>query len=87
MRVTRITVAVVALCYVFLWVLALSGASSLVAPLTVPLVLAVLVAFGVWLNRFMGITPRRQHFESPRDATATPLREERPDDGATPEGQ
>jgi hypothetical protein len=49
--------------YIFLWVLALNGASSLTPLLAVPLVLAVLVAFGVWLNRFMGITPRRQHFE------------------------
>ena len=48
--------------YLFLWVLALNGASNLTPLLVVPLVLAVLVAFGVWLNRFMGISPRAQHF-------------------------
>lgn len=63
MRVTKVTSIVVAAIYIFLWVLAFNGASGLVALLAVPLVLAVLVAFGVWLNRFMGITPRRQHFE------------------------
>ncbi|HEY5302901.1 MAG TPA: hypothetical protein VIJ86_02460 [Acidimicrobiales bacterium] len=63
MRVTRVTAVVVFLFYVFLWVLALNGVSSLVPVLAIPLVLAVLVAFGVWLNRFMGITPRTQHFQ------------------------
>jgi hypothetical protein len=53
----------VLLVYIFLWVLALNGMSSLIPLLVVPVVLALLVAFGVWLNRFMGITPRRQHFE------------------------
>ncbi len=49
--------------YVFLWVLALNGASSLVAPLLIPLVLAVLVAAGVALNRYLGVEPRKQHFK------------------------
>jgi hypothetical protein len=62
-RVTRATAVVVFLFYVFLWVLALNGVSSLVPVLAIPLILAVLVAFGVWLNRFMGITPRKQHFQ------------------------
>jgi hypothetical protein len=55
-----IVVAVVI--YVFLWVLALNGAGSLVAPLLIPLVLAVLVAGGVALNRYLGLPPRQQHF-------------------------
>jgi hypothetical protein len=58
--------------YIFLWVLALNGASSMIPLLAVPLVLAVLVAFGVWLNRFMGITPRQQRFEPRRDEAAAP---------------
>jgi len=49
--------------YAFLWVLAANGVTSLVAPLVIPVVLAVLVAGGVALNRFMGITPRRPHFD------------------------
>ncbi|HEY5103606.1 MAG TPA: hypothetical protein VII65_01055 [Acidimicrobiales bacterium] len=63
----RTTVVVVGLFYVLLWVIALNGATSLIAPLVVPLVLAVLVAGGVALNRFMGITPRKQHFNDRED--------------------
>jgi len=65
--VLRTTVVVVGLFYVLLWVIALNGATSLIAPLVVPLVLAVLVAGGVALNRFMGITPRKQHFNDRED--------------------
>jgi len=53
--------------YLVLWGIALDGASSLVAPLVVPVVLAVLVYAGVLLNRFLGITPRRQHFAERED--------------------
>jgi hypothetical protein len=60
---TRATVVLGLALYVFLWVLALNGASSLVAPLLIPLVLAVLVAAGVALNRYMGVEPRKQHFK------------------------
>ena len=90
MRFTRATAVVVVAIYVFLWVLALNGASNMVPLLAVPLVLAVLVAFGVWLNRFMGITPRQQHFEPRRgDASSAPAAPSAPtetggDPGATP---
>jgi hypothetical protein len=86
--------------YVFLWVLALNGASSMIPLLVVPLVLAILVAFGVWLNRFMGITPRQQHFEprSEEPSTSLPVVASAPnvpsevpvengDEGATPPAQ
>ena len=63
MIATRVTVVLGLALYIFLWVLALNGASSLVAPLLIPLVLAVLVAAGVALNRYMGIEPRKQHFK------------------------
>lgn len=72
MRVTRATAVVVFLFYLFLWVLAINGVSSLVPVLAVPLVIGVLVAFGVWLNRFMGITPRAQHFQEPSATSTTP---------------
>ena len=68
MRVTRVTAVMAFVFYVFLWVLALNGVSSLVPVLAVPLVIALLVAVGVWLNRFMGITPRAQHFQEPPPA-------------------
>ena len=57
--------------YVFLWVLAANGVSSLVAPLIIPVVLALLVYLGLALNKFLGITPRRQHFDDPEDDDTT----------------
>jgi small-conductance mechanosensitive channel len=71
MRVTKITFIVLGLFYIFLWVLALNGASSLIDPLAVPPILAVLVAGGVALNRFMGIKPRKQHFVDPKEKDET----------------
>jgi hypothetical protein len=59
---TRVTIVVALLLYGFLWVIALNGASGLIPILTVPPILAVLVAAGVGLNKYMGITPRKQHF-------------------------
>lgn len=96
MRFTKAMSVIFLAIYIFLWVLALNGASSLIPLLAVPLVLAVLVAFGVWLNRFMGITPRRQHFEQgTNEATSSSLApRKRPassagdgDEGATPPAQ
>ena len=71
MKFTRGVAIVVSLFYIFLWVLAVNGVSSLVPLLTVPVVLAVLVAFGVWLNRFVGITQRQQHFQDPPEDEST----------------
>jgi fatty acid desaturase len=61
-NVTRATLIVALLLYVFLWVLAFSGASGLVEPLLIPLVLGVMIALGVALTRFVGLPPRKQHF-------------------------
>jgi hypothetical protein len=66
-RVTRATIAVAILLYLGLWVLALSGATNLVEPLLVPIILAALVAMGVALQRFMGLPARRPHFRDPED--------------------
>ena len=67
----RVTIAIVLGLYVVLWVLAFNGASALVGPLVVPLVLAALVAMGVALQRFMGITPRKPHFRDREDDSAS----------------
>jgi arginine exporter protein ArgO len=67
--VTRTVVILGALFYVFLWVLAMNGATSLVAPLAVPGILAIMIAVGVALNRWMGMTPRKQHFRNRNDET------------------
>jgi hypothetical protein len=61
-NVTRATLVVALLLYVFLWVLAFNGATSLVEPLLIPLILGVIIALGVALTRFMGLPPRKQHF-------------------------
>ena len=71
MNVTRATLIVALLLYVFLWVLAFNGASGLVEPLLIPLVLGVIIALGVALTRFMGIPPRKQHFDD-RDSEDSP---------------
>lgn len=63
MTVTRAVMVLGLALYVFLWVLAANGASDLVAPLLVPPVLVVLIAAGVGLDRYLGITPRKQHFD------------------------
>ena len=67
MSATRAAWGIGVVVYIVLWALALSGASSLVAPLVVPLVLAVLVCAGLLLNRFLGVTPRQQHFSERED--------------------
>jgi hypothetical protein len=66
-KFTRAMIVLGILLYLFLWVLALNGVQSLVAPLIIPLVLALLVAGGVALNRFMGITPSSPQFNNPHD--------------------
>jgi hypothetical protein len=68
-KVTKATIVVGFLVYVFLWVLAANGDSQLVAPLLIPAVLAIMVALGVALNRYMGIEPRKQHFDDANDET------------------
>jgi hypothetical protein len=70
-KMTRVMVVLGVLFYVFLWVLAANGVSSLVAPLVIPVVLALLVYLGLALNKFLGIPPRKQHFEDPDNDDTT----------------
>jgi cytoskeletal protein RodZ len=65
--VTKGALVAVALVYIFLWVLALHGASNLIPMLAVPLILAILVAVGVWIQNFVGVKPRQQHFAERAD--------------------
>lgn len=69
MRFTRVIVVLAVLVYIGLWVLALNGASNLVPPLLLPLVLAVLVWAGLALNRYLEISPRKQEFDEREDDT------------------
>lgn len=71
MSVRRVTVVVLLAMYLLLWAIALSGATSLIEPLVIPLALAVMVAFGVALNRYLGLTPRKQHFQERDDERET----------------
>lgn len=56
--------------YVLLWVLAANGVTSLVAPLIVPAVLALMVFLLLRLNKFLGLAPRRPHFDDGDDEPA-----------------
>ncbi len=67
MIVTRSVMVVGLALYVFLWVLAANGVSALVAPLLIPPVLVVLIAAGVGLERYLGITHRKQRFQDKDD--------------------
>jgi uncharacterized membrane protein YidH (DUF202 family) len=70
-RFTRAVVVLGFALYVFLWVLAFNGLSALREVLAVPLILVVLIAGGVALNRFMGVTPRRREHFKERDDEST----------------
>jgi fatty acid desaturase len=63
----RATIVLAIAIYVFLWVVALNGASGMVPLLVVPLILAAMIALGVALQRFMGLPPRKQHFRDRGD--------------------
>jgi hypothetical protein len=63
----RATIVLALAIYVFLWVVALNGASGMVPLLVVPLILAAMIALGVALQRFMGLPPRKQHFRDRGD--------------------
>lgn len=67
MTYARATLVVGFAIYVFLWVVALNGASGMIPVLVVPVILAAMIALGVWLQRFMGITPHKQRFRDRGD--------------------
>jgi hypothetical protein len=69
MIMTKTMLVVGVLVYAFLWALYASGDSVLLAPLLVPAIIAVMVALGVALQRFMGLEPRKQHFDDGSDET------------------
>ncbi len=67
MTYLRATIVLALAIYVFLWVVAVNGASGMIPLLVVPLILAAMIALGVALQRFMGIPPRKQHFRDRGD--------------------
>lgn len=70
MSIRRVVLVLGAVVYAFLWVIALHGARQLIGPLTVPPVLALLVAVGVWLDRLIGLKPRSPKFKDDDDDRA-----------------
>ena len=64
---TKTMLVVGVLFYAFLWALYAYGDSVLLAPLLIPGIIAVMAALGVALQRFMGIEPRKQHFDERSD--------------------
>jgi hypothetical protein len=62
MKVTKATIVVGVLIYVFLLILAFNGATILLEPLLIPLILVVMVAGGNWLSHYMGLPSRSQKF-------------------------
>jgi len=63
MIMTKTMIVMAVLFYAFLWALYAGGASALLPVLLIPAILAVMVALGVALQRFIGIEPRKQHFD------------------------
>ena len=69
MIMTKTMAVLGVLIYAFLWALYAYGDSQLLAPLLIPAILALMVALGVALQRFIGIEPRKQHFDDSTDET------------------
>ena len=67
MIMTKTMLVVGVLIYAFLWALYAYGDSVLLAPLLIPAIIGIMVALGVALQRFMGIEPRKQHFDDRSD--------------------
>jgi hypothetical protein len=69
MIMTKTMLVIAVLFYAFLWALYAGGATVLLAPLLIPAILAVMVALGIALQRFIGIEPRKQHFDDGSEKT------------------
>ncbi len=67
MIMTKTMAVVGVLIYAFLWALYAYGDSQLLAPLLIPAILAVMIALGVALNRYIGVEPHRPHFDDGPD--------------------
>ena len=51
MKATKTAIVLLVLIYAFLWFLEINGVTSLLTPLAIPLILGVMVAGGVALDR------------------------------------
>ena len=69
MIMTKTMLVIAVLFYAFLWALYAGGATALLPVLLIPAILAVMVALGVALQRFIGIEPHRPRFKDGSDET------------------
>ncbi len=67
MTLGRVVAIAGVVAYALLWVLALNGVTSLIAPLVIPAVLIFLIWAGVALERYIGVTPHRPKFPEDSD--------------------
>ena len=59
MKATKTAIILLVLIYAFLWVLEINGVTSLLTPLAIPLILGVMIAGGVALDRYLGVKPHK----------------------------
>ena len=69
MKATKTAIVLLILIYAFLWFLEINGVSSLLAPLSIPLILAVMIAGGVALDRYLGVKPHKPKWNDEDDET------------------
>ena len=69
MRATKTAILLLVLIYAFLWVLEINGVTSLLTPLAIPLILGVMIAGGVALDRYLGVKPHKPKWNDADDET------------------
>ena len=67
MKATKTAIVLLVLIYAFLWVLEINGVTSLLTPLAIPLILGVMIAGGVALDRYLGVKPHKPKWNDADD--------------------
>jgi len=68
-KATKTAIILLVLIYAFLWVLEINGVTSLLTPLAIPLILGVMIAGGVALDRYLGVKPHKPKWNDADDET------------------
>jgi hypothetical protein len=66
-KATKTAIILLVLIYAFLWVLEINGVTSLLTPLAIPLILGVMIAGGVALDRYLGVKPHKPKWNDADD--------------------
>lgn len=73
MKVTKTVGVLVLIGYLFAWYVAIRAVHAFIPLLAAPILLAILIALLVQLQKFMGLAPRpRQRFKEPPADDASP---------------